>query len=126
MAIFGIGTDIVDITRLEAALQRHGEAFAAKLLADDELAAWREASNPAAFLAKRFAAKEAFAKALGTGIRGAVTLRRFAVVHDALGRPGFRCDPQVEAELQVRNIHTIHLSLSDERQHVVAFVVMET
>lgn len=126
MAIFGIGTDIVDITRLEAALQRHGEAFAAKLLADDELAAWREAGNPAAFLAKRFAAKEAFAKALGTGIRGAVTLRRIAVVHDTLGRPGFHCDPLLETELQARNIHTIHLSLSDERQHVVAFVVMET
>jgi len=126
MAIFGIGTDIVDIARLQSALERHGEAFAAKLLADDELPAWRGAGNPAAFLAKRFAAKEAFAKALGTGIRGAVTLRRLAVVHDTFGRPGFRCDPLLENELQSRKIHTIHLSLSDERQHVVAFVVMET
>ncbi len=125
MAIFGIGTDIAEIARLEGALQRHGEAFAAKLLADDELPAWRAAANPAAFLAKRFAAKEAFAKALGTGIRGVVSLRHIAIVHDALGRPGFRCDEQLQAELMARAIRNIHLSLSDERHYVVAFVVME-
>ncbi|MGL5985980.1 MAG: holo-ACP synthase, partial [Burkholderiales bacterium] len=68
MSIYGIGTDIVEIARIEQALSRHGERFATRLLHPDELPDWQAALAPAAWLAKRFAAKEAFAKALGTSI----------------------------------------------------------
>lgn len=125
MAIHGIGTDIVEIARIEQALSRHGERFATRLLHPDELSAWQAAVAPAAWLAKRFAAKEAFAKALGTGLRGVVTLRNIGVHHDALGRPAFFCAPPLAAELALRGIQQLHLSLSDERAYVLAFVVME-
>lgn len=125
MAIHGVGTDIVEIARIEQALSRHGERFAARLLHPEELPAWRVAVAPAAWLAKRFAAKEAFAKALGTGLRGVVTLRNIGVQHDALGRPAFFCAPPLAAELALRGIQQLHLSLSDERAYVLAFVVME-
>lgn len=125
MAIHGIGTDIVEIARIEQALSRHGERFATRLLHPDELPEWHAAAAQSAWLAKRFAAKEAFAKALGTGLRGVVTLRNIGVRHDALGRPSFFCAPPLAAELALRGIQRLHLSLSDERAYVLAFVVME-
>ena len=125
MSIYGIGTDIVEIARIEQALSRHGERFDTRLLHTDALPDWQAALAPAAWLAKRFAAKEAFAKALGTGLRGVVTLRNIGLQHDALGRPVFFCAPVLAAELALRGIQQLHLSLSDERAYVLAFVVME-
>ena len=72
--IHGIGTDIVRVQRLRSALQRHGEGFALRILAATEVDAWRAHRDPARFLAKRFAAKEAFGKALGTGVAVPATL----------------------------------------------------
>lgn len=126
MAICGIGTDIVEIARIEQVLSRHGERFAARLLHPEEMAAWRSAIAPATLLAKRFAAKEALSKALGTGLRGVVSLRNIGVRHDQLGRPEFFFAPALAAELASRGIQRLHLSLSDERAYVLAFVVIET
>lgn len=123
--IFGIGTDIVAIGRMESFWQRHGEHGLEKVLAIDEREACRRSSEPARFLAKRFAAKEALAKALGTGVRAPVLLPDIAVVHDPLGKPGFSFGATLAAHLSDRGL-TAHLSISDEKDYAVAFVILET
>ena len=123
--IAGIGTDLVEIGRLRRLLDRHGERAVARLLAPQEMADYQNARDPGRFLAKRFAAKEAFAKALGTGVRDPVLLPAIAVTHDALGRPGLAFSPAVAEILAARGL-TAHLSLSDEVSHALAFVVLES
>jgi holo-[acyl-carrier protein] synthase len=122
--IFGIGTDIVAIARLQGLWERHGERTLDKVLALAERTDFVAASDPGRFLAKRFAAKEALAKALGSGVRGAVTLPAIAVTHDALGKPLLEFFGELAAQVAARGLRT-HLSLSDERDYVVAFVVVE-
>lgn len=123
--IYGIGTDIVAIKRIEAALARFGDRFAMRVLALEERESFRASEHPARFLAKRFAAKEAFAKAIGTGLRHPVTLHGIHVLHDALGRPELGFDPGLAEALQARGIRGHHLSISDEKEMAVAFVVLE-
>jgi len=123
--IAGIGVDMVEISRVEKGLATHGENFARRILAENEWAGFRAATGPAAFLAKRFAAKEAFGKALGTGVRAPATLRAMWVEHDALGRPGFGFDTALAQWLEGRGVVRHHLSLSDERDAAIAFVVLE-
>lgn len=124
--IAGVGVDIVEIARVARGLAEHGENFARRILADDEWNAFRTASAPAAFVAKRFAAKEAFGKALGTGVRAPATLRAMRIEHDALGRPSFGFDAALAQWLEARGVVRHHLSLSDERDAAIAFVVLET
>jgi holo-[acyl-carrier protein] synthase len=123
--ILGIGTDLVDIARMEAMHHRYGEALARRLLTQDELRDWAASTRPADFLAKRFAAKEALAKALGTGLRDPVLLGNIRVVNDGHGRPEFRFAPALEGWLSARGVKRVHLSLSDERTHALAFVIAE-
>jgi holo-[acyl-carrier protein] synthase len=85
--IHGVGTDIVRVARLADALERHGARFAERILDASERAAFAAAPDPARLLAKRFAAKEAFGKALGTGVAAPATLHAVRVGHDALGKP---------------------------------------
>lgn len=122
--IFGIGTDLVAVARLRALWQRHGERALDKLLAPAERADCRASADPARFLAKRFAAKEALGKALGTGIRAPVLLPAIVVTHDALGKPGFSYADELAAWVGERRLHA-HLSLSDEADQALAFVVVE-
>lgn len=122
--IHGIGTDIVNIARLDEMYARHGERALEKLLASSERSACRLSNTPARFLAKRFAAKEAFGKALGTGVRAPALLPSIAVVHDQLGKPSFEFAPDLAAHLAEQGL-TAHLSLSDEGDSVVAFVILE-
>lgn len=123
--IFGIGTDIVQVARLETLWQRHGERAARRILAPDEWEEFSICADPARLLAKRFAAKEAFAKALGTGVRAPASLTALAITHDALGKPGFAFAPPLARYLENRHLRA-HLSLSDEKETVLAFVVLET
>jgi holo-[acyl-carrier protein] synthase len=123
--IQGIGTDIVDVARMSALHQRHGARLAQRLLTTQERADYDHAADKARLLAKRFAAKEALAKALGTGLRAPVTLANMGVAHDALGRPVFSFMPELEAWLAGRRITRVHLSLSDERGYALAFVIVE-
>jgi len=123
--IYGIGTDVVTVTRMAAAFDKFGERFAQRILAPEEWDAFAACTQPGHFLAKRFAAKEAFAKAMGTGLRHPVTLHGMYVVHDALGRPAMACHPEMAAALQQRGIQAHHLSISDEKELAVAFVVLE-
>ena len=122
--IHGIGTDIVRVERLRTALARHGERFALRILAATEVEAWRAHRDPARFLAKRFAAKEALGKALGIGVAAPATLTNIAVTHDALGKPVFSYAHVLE-QYMARQGLVAHLSISDEREYAVAFVVLE-
>ena len=122
--IHGIGTDIVAVARIVEFHRKFGERALEKVLAPDERDACRAALEPARFLAKRFAAKEAFAKALGTGVRTPVLLPAIAVTHDALGKPAFEFSDALADYMSERGL-TAHLSLSDEKDNVIAFVVVE-
>ncbi|MBX3677670.1 MAG: holo-ACP synthase [Rhodocyclaceae bacterium] len=123
--IHGVGTDIVAIARIERMIADHGERTAEKLLAPAEMGRYREAARPAAWLAKRFAAKEALGKALGLGLRDPATLHNISVVSDGIGRPSFEYAPPLADWLKERRLRA-HLSLSDETDTAMAFVVVET
>jgi holo-[acyl-carrier protein] synthase len=123
--IYGIGADIVAVGRIQEALNRFGDRFARRILAAAEWDDFATSVHRARFLAKRFAAKEAFVKALGTGMRHPATWHNIRVTHDALGRPVFGLEPELAQVLVQRNIRGHHLSISDEVEMVVAFSVLE-
>ena len=123
--IFGIGTDIVEFARIEKIFTQYGDRFAERILSKLELDEFKTHNNQARFLAKRFAAKEAFAKAVGTGLREPVSLHRITITHNKLGRPGFLWDKPLQNHLVKMGIIEHHLSISDERDLIVAFVVLE-
>jgi len=123
--IFGIGTDIVHTKRIETILSRHGDRFASKVLSEQEMSEFRTHAAPARMIAKRFAAKEAFAKAIGSGIRDPVRLGRITVSHDDLGKPMLVFDETLRSHLKKLGITTQHLSISDDHDMAVAFVVLE-
>lgn len=122
--IAGIGTDIAAVARLGKLYERHGERALDKILAPAEREGFAKAADPARFLAKRFAAKEAFGKALGIGVTHPATLPNIAVMHDVLGKPLFDCAPELTSYLAERRLRA-HLSISDEAEYAVAFVVLE-
>ena len=122
--IFGIGTDIVAIARLRGMWERHGDKALEKLLAPQEMDDFARAVDKGRFLAKRFAAKEAFSKALGTGVRHPATLPAIAVAHDALGKPGFQFDGELACCLESQGL-SAHLSISDEADYAIAYVILE-
>ncbi len=124
--IHGIGVDVVLTRRISRVLQRHGDRFARRVLCEAEWTDFEGAPDRGAFLAKRFAAKEAFGKALGTGVRVPATLHAVWVVRNALGKPALRFDDALAGWMAARGIHRHHLSLSDERGVAVAMVVLET
>lgn len=127
--IFGIGTDAIEVERIEAAVARHGERFTRRILGPRELAlhAARAARSPARgmlFLATRFAAKEAVAKALGLGMRQPMHWRAVQVVNAASGRPEVLADAALGAYLQARRLR-VHVSLSDVDRLALAYAVAE-
>jgi holo-[acyl-carrier protein] synthase len=122
--IHGIGTDIVSVARMSELYSRHRERALQKILAAAERSDCLAAADRPRFLAKRFAAKEALGKAMGSGIRAPVLLTSIAVCHDARGRPEFAFSGEL-AELMSGLGLTAHLSISDERDHAIAFVVLE-
>ncbi|SDO65344.1 holo-[acyl-carrier protein] synthase [Halomonas shengliensis] len=123
--ILGIGTDIARVARFEAALSRRGERLAWRLLGELERERLAGHLQPAAFLAKRFAAKEAFVKALGTGLRHGMRWGEIQVVNDSLGRPSLLLAGKAHELARVAGVRATHLSLSDEDEFAVAFVVLE-
>ena len=123
--IYGIGADVVAVARIERLLARYGERFSERVLSHAERAVFAQASKPGAFLAKRFAAKEAFAKALGTGLRAPVTLNGIGIAHDGQGRPALVFEQKLSDFLDAQGVGHAHLSISDERDYACAFVVLE-
>ena len=124
--IYGIGTDLVEIERIEKALERFGERFAKRILCEPELKRFEGHRKPAAYLAKRFAAKEAFTKALGTGIHAPANWHGVWVVNMKSGKPELRFSDGLRELLDQRQISQAHLSLTDERGMAAATVILET
>ena len=124
MKIIGIGTDIVEIARLEETLQRHPERFPERILHPAELKRFATETKQAAWLAKRFATKEAVAKALGTGIGKEVRLQEIETTHDARGKPRLQLHGVTLATATALGVTAIELSVADERTHAVAFVIL--
>ena len=118
MNLIGVGTDIVDIRRMARVYAAYGERFARRILAPAEWPQFDRALEPAAFLAKRFAAKEAIGKALGCGIGQGLWWGRIVVESDAGGRPVARIDAELP---QARAV--LHLSVADERHYAIAYAV---
>ncbi|MDT8894055.1 holo-ACP synthase [Halomonas sp. I1] len=123
--IIGIGTDIARVARFERATERHGERFVTRLLGEDEYADFHARGGAATYLAKRFAAKEAFVKALGTGLRHGMRWTEIQVVNDGLGRPALRLSGRAEELATASGVTGLHVSLSDETEFAMAFVVLE-
>lgn len=128
--IFGIGTDIVDIRRVEATLDRRGDRFAEKVLGAQELQVFhaRRARVPARglrYLATRFSAKEAFSKAIGMGMHWPMTWRACEVLNAPSGQPQIRLHGELADWFAARGL-VAQVSVSDESDYGVAFVVVET
>ena len=123
--ILGTGTDLIDIRRIERALARFGHRFAQRVLVDDEYQRFCTHAKPAHYLAKRFAAKEAFSKAMGTGIHFPVNWHNVSVANERSGRPYLKFSESLAVLLAQRGISRAHLSLSDEVEMACAFVVLE-
>ena len=123
MSIYGIGIDIVQIDRIGLSIDKHGDNFAKKILHENELRKFSQLKNKERFLAKRFAAKEAFAKALGTGIVEGVTFPRIEVSNDEQGKPEIILHEITKKKVAMLGVRTIFLSISDEKEYAVAQVV---
>ncbi|MES2547253.1 MAG: holo-ACP synthase [Pseudomonadota bacterium] len=123
--IYGIGTDIVEVSRIEASITQFGDDFAKRILAESEFASYLQSHIKPRFLAKRFAAKEAFSKALGTGLRAPATFQNIAVSHDDLGKPILVLAEDLQAFLSAKKITHTHISISDEKNLAAAFVILE-
>ena len=124
--IYGIGTDIVSIERVQEILKKNRDGFINRVLTEHERALFTNKADSAAFCAKRFAAKEAFSKALGTGIGRVVSFQDLTVRNNENGRPYFMPSEKLRLYLQEKGIKQGHLSISDESSNALAFVVLET
>lgn len=122
--IFGIGTDIVQISRVESTYERFGDAFARRVLMDEEYRLFTDTTRPVRFLAMRFAAKEAVVKAMGTGFANGMWVRDVGTVPDALGQPQVIYSARGKAMCDKLGIGDGHLSLTDEAGLVLAFAVL--
>ena len=124
--IYGIGTDLVNIDRVKKILSKNRDGFIKRVLSEHEQALFTNKADSAAYFAKRFAAKEAFAKALGTGIGRVVSFQDLTVRNNENGKPHFIPSEKLRQYLVENNIKQAHLSISDESQNAIAFVVLET
>ena len=127
--IAGVGTDLCDVRRIEAAVSRLGDRFAHRILGASEQQVYAErrqahAQRASRYLASRFAAKEAFAKAIGLGVRHPMTWHDCQVIQNELGQPRFQLSGELASWFASRS-WCAHLSLSDEGDHALAFVVID-
>ncbi len=123
--ILGIGTDIVALHRIASLHERYGERFAQRILSNAEITELQTHAHPARLLMKRFAAKEALAKAVGSGLRHPVNMTQMTVSHDKLGKPSFIFSAELASHFIQMGVTRHHLSISDERDTAVAFVILE-
>jgi holo-[acyl-carrier protein] synthase len=125
VSIYGIGIDIVQIDRMIQSLDKYGEVFAKKILHVNELEHFRTSKLKERYLAKRFAAKEAFTKAFGTGIVKNITLPKIEVINNENGKPEIILHGSTKEQFDLQNIVLIHLSISDEKEYAIAQVILE-
>ena len=127
--IYGIGTDVCDVRRIRATLERRGERFAERVLGERELAVFRQRRARAeargvAYLATRFSAKEAFSKAIGLGIRMPMTWRACEILNEASGKPVVRLSGVLAEWFDARGLRA-HVTVTDETDYAASFVVVE-
>jgi holo-[acyl-carrier protein] synthase len=122
--IFGIGTDIVHIKRMRDSLEKYGDKFARRILTEREFSEFANKQDKAAYLAKRFAAKEATAKAMGTGFSNGLSLQHIGVKNDEAGKPELELIDVAEKFIRENKIKQTYLSLADEKDYAVAFVTL--
>ncbi len=125
--IYGIGVDLVRVDRIEKAVARHGDRFLNRVFTPQEIAYCQSRHRQGVYqLAQRFAAKEAFSKALGVGLRqGGIRWREVEVLPDAMGKPEITVSGRAAQLCQAHGITRMHVSLTDEDHHAVAMVVLE-
>ncbi|RLB43730.1 MAG: hypothetical protein DRH12_02225 [Deltaproteobacteria bacterium] len=123
--IYGIGVDLVDVTRIEKVVKRWGSRFVDRVFTDLEKQTSYKRVHPYSALALRFAAKEAFSKALGLGMKEGVKWKEIEVFNDEKGKPGIRPLGRTLSICREKDIGNIHLSLSDEKHNAIAMVVLE-
>jgi holo-[acyl-carrier protein] synthase len=124
--IIGVGTDIVQIERIQHSVEQFGDDFARRILTTQELVEYKQSKQGVHFLAKRFAIKEATAKAFGTGFREGLSWQHISVAHDSLGAPCLHFSDKAAALVEKKLITATHVSVSDEHHYVVAFVILES
>lgn len=123
--IYGIGADIVEIVRIRRAYERWSQRFAEKILGPMEMGYFASSKTPVRFLAMRFAAKEAASKALGTGFKKGVSPRQIEVQHNRAGKPLLVFSEHVAELIQRENVTASFVSMADERDYAIAYVVLE-
>jgi holo-[acyl-carrier protein] synthase len=127
--IYGIGTDVCDVRRIRASLERHGDRFAKKILSEGELATWRARTarwpeRGLRYLATRFSAKEAFSKAIGLGMRMPMTWRLCEIGKLPSGQPVIVLHGGLKEWFDARGLQA-HVSVTDESDYAASFVVVE-
>ncbi|MET1117110.1 MAG: holo-ACP synthase [Comamonas sp.] len=127
--IYGIGTDICDVRRIRSSLERLGDRFAEKVLAEGELATWRARSarwpdRGVRYIATRFSAKESFSKAIGLGMRMPMTWRHCEIVNLPSGQPSIVLHGALKDWFEARGLQ-VHLSVTDESDYAASFCVVE-
>jgi holo-[acyl-carrier protein] synthase len=128
--IYGIGTDICDVRRIRASVERHGERFAAKVLSDAELATWKARSarwpeRGLRYLATRFSAKEAFSKAIGLGMRMPMSWRLCEIANERSGKPVVVLHGELKTWFEAQGLQA-HITVTDETDYAASFCVVET
>ena len=127
--IYGVGTDVVEVSRIAKALERFGDGFAKKILSPEEFLVFQKNNLKENFLAKRFAAKEAFAKALGTGFRDDLNFKDIEIMNDNFGKPYYLMTKKItqiiRKKFKVKNFDCF-LSISDEKEYSTAFTIIQS
>lgn len=123
--IFGIGVDLCDVKRIEKVYKNHGQKFVQRILTAKEIENFNQRKKSMHFLALRFAAKEATVKALGTGFSQGIGFHQVEISNLESGKPVVGLTGKAKSVMQDQNITSCYLSLSDEKSHVVAMVVLE-
>ena len=127
MKIFGIGTDIVNIKRMEKSIKKNGNNFKSKIFSKNEILYCEKKKNPSSFYAKRFAAKEALSKALGTGIRKGISFKNIEITNNNFGKPSIKLKGSTATFLRKKiktKKYSIYLSLSDDSPWAQATVII--
>ena len=124
--IVGIGTDIVQVSRMSKNLEKYGDRFAERILAPAEYDTYKQHHQPDHYLAKRFAAKEATAKAFGSGFKNGLSLRQIAIVNEQSGKPILQFGQFAQDLARKLQVTRSFISLSDEKDYAMAVVVLES
>lgn len=124
--IFGIGIDIIEISRVKALYDEYGDEIVRKLFTEKEISYCMGKAFPERSFSARFSAKEAFLKALGTGLSSGISWKQIEIENAESGKPNIVCDADLQNILNEKKISNIHLSIAHSENYAVAMVVLET